>query len=69
MYKLTNVIKQTTFRRFIHKSAPTNFDLGGIFVPIPTPYQSDGSIDYGALAANFQIWETIPFKGTFTVLF
>ncbi|XP_025408389.1 4-hydroxy-2-oxoglutarate aldolase, mitochondrial-like isoform X2 [Sipha flava] len=39
------------------------FDLGGVFVPIPTPYQKNGDVDYGALAANFQRWEKIPFRG------
>lgn len=41
------------------------FDLGGVFVPIPTPYQKNGDIDYGALAANFQRWEKIPFRGDY----
>jgi len=38
-------------------------DLAGVFVPVPTPYQRNGDVDYGALAANFQRWERIPFKG------
>lgn len=60
MRLLTNTLKP--FSRHFSRRA-LNFDLNGIFVPIPTPYQKDGNIDYGALAANFERWEKIPFKG------
>lgn len=62
---ISNVIKQKLGRHrwYSHGSLAGSIDLGGVFVPIPTPYQSNGNVDYGALAANFERWEKIPFKG------
>lgn len=50
-------------RRQYGHGATRSLDLRGVFVPIPTPYGKNGEVDYGALAANFQRWEKIPFKG------
>lgn len=38
-------------------------DLGGIFPPIPTPFNRDETIAYDKLAQNVAIWSMIPFKG------
>ncbi|VVC45025.1 Aldolase-type TIM barrel,DapA-like [Cinara cedri] len=58
-----NAYRPVWRRQFGHKSTGKSIDLGGVFVPIPTPYAANGDIDYGALAANFQRWEKIPFAG------
>lgn len=50
-------------RSYGHGAGARGLDLRGVFVPIPTPYAKNGEVDYGALAANFQRWEKIPFKG------
>jgi len=58
-----NALTRTLRRHNGRAPAPGKLDLGGVFVPVPTPYLRDGRVDYGALAANFERWERIPFKG------
>lgn len=38
-------------------------DLGGIYPPIATPFNSDETIAYDKLQANMDIWNRIPFRG------
>ncbi|GAB1604717.1 4-hydroxy-2-oxoglutarate aldolase, mitochondrial-like [Argonauta hians] len=38
-------------------------DLGGIFPPITTPFNSDESIAFDKLEKNLSLWKKIPFKG------
>jgi hypothetical protein len=47
-------------RRFCTKKS---LDLTGIYPPIPTPFNKDGSIAYDKLKGNFQVWEKLPFRG------
>jgi len=63
--QLSNALRPATaLRRHLTSSAAAaSFDLGGVFVPIPTPYLANGDVDYGALAYNFERWEKIPFRG------
>lgn len=37
--------------------------LTGIFAPVPTPFQSDGSIDENSWRRNLRIWKTSPLDG------
>lgn len=38
-------------------------DLGGVFPPMPTPFNQDESIAYDKLASNVAVWNKIPFRG------
>lgn len=60
---LFNALKPALRRHSCNSSVAANFDLNGVFVPIPTPYRANGDVDYGALAYNFKRWEKIPFRG------
>lgn len=62
---LSNALRPAVALRRISSSSSkaANFDLGGVFVPIPTPYGANGDVDYEALAFNFKRWEKIPFRG------
>jgi len=65
MQMLSNALRPAVALRRISSgsSAASKFDLGGVFVPIPTPYKANGDVDYEALAFNFERWEKIPFRG------
>jgi 4-hydroxy-2-oxoglutarate aldolase len=39
------------------------FDLAGIFPPIPTPFEADGSLALGRLKDNLGRWDALPLKG------
>lgn len=60
---LSNALRPALRRHSSSSSVVANFDLDGVFVPIPTPYRANGDVDYGALAYNFERWEKIPFRG------
>jgi 4-hydroxy-2-oxoglutarate aldolase len=38
-------------------------NVGGIFPPIPTPFDAAGKIDFGALKSNLARWEECPLAG------
>jgi 4-hydroxy-2-oxoglutarate aldolase len=40
-----------------------NFSLKGIFPPIPTPFQTDGQVDYDHLQSNLKRWNQEPLAG------
>lgn len=42
-----------------HKS----LSLTGVFPPIPTPFNSDGDIDFDRLQSNFERWNQQPLSG------
>ncbi|KAK7075617.1 4-hydroxy-2-oxoglutarate aldolase, mitochondrial, partial [Halocaridina rubra] len=51
-------------RRFIASAANTQqLELGGIFPPIPTPFNDDESIAYDKLALNVAAYNKVPFRG------
>lgn len=37
--------------------------LEGIYAPVPTPFDSKGNVDHGALSYNFEKWLTFPLDG------
>jgi 4-hydroxy-2-oxoglutarate aldolase len=39
------------------------FDLAGIFPPIPTPFEADGSLALGKLKDNLARWDSLPLRG------
>lgn len=45
------------------RTALKRLDLSGIFPPIATPFDADGTIAYDRLEANVQRWQRSPFKG------
>ncbi|XP_050540471.1 4-hydroxy-2-oxoglutarate aldolase, mitochondrial-like [Daktulosphaira vitifoliae] len=63
MRSIKNIFNMSSVRRFGNKAESSNFNLKGVFIPIPTPFKSDGNIDYKALKINFERWEKIPFRG------
>lgn len=40
-----------------------SLNIGGIYPPIVTPFDSRENIDYGKLNENLNIWKDIPFRG------
>lgn len=38
-------------------------DLGGVFPPMPTPFNPDESVNYDKFATNIEAWNKAPFKG------
>ena len=38
-------------------------DLGGVFPPIVTPFDSTEEVDLGRLKQNMSVWKKKPFKG------
>ncbi|XP_059157059.1 4-hydroxy-2-oxoglutarate aldolase, mitochondrial-like [Physella acuta] len=44
-------------------SVTHQFDISGIFPPIPTPFNEDETINFDKLEFNMKIWNKMPFKG------
>jgi len=40
-----------------------SLDISGLYPPIPTPFETDGSIDYNALAQNLNVWNKFDLAG------
>lgn len=38
-------------------------DLGGVFPPMPTPFNHDESVNYDKFASNIEAWHKVPFRG------
>lgn len=44
-------------------------DLGGVFPPMPTPFNPDESVNYDKFATNIEAWNKAPFKGKCASIF
>lgn len=45
------------------KLGAERLNLGGVFPPIPTPFNPDESLAFDKLASNVSKWSKFPFKG------
>ncbi|XP_042229065.1 4-hydroxy-2-oxoglutarate aldolase, mitochondrial-like isoform X1 [Homarus americanus] len=45
------------------RASAAQLDLGGVYPPMPTPFNQDETIAYDKLAFNVDLWSKIPFRG------
>lgn len=57
--KLSIFVRQ--FSRTARKAM--SLDIGGVYPPIATPFDSSEKIDYEKLNENLNVWKKIPFRG------